>query len=268
MYLNNIILSFLTAFIIALVTSPAGISGAILLMPFQISVLGIRDPSANATNFLYNVIAIPSGVYRYWREGRFLWILSSFMILGYFFGIFSGAIIRTKFLIEFARFKLVVGIVLLFLGISVLRPLKRYAVAKAIVVEKMSIWKVKFRMDRIYEFEPIKVFTASLLIGIIGGIYGVGGGALISPILIGLFRLPPYAIAGANLFGTFISSVFGIFSYSLLGYNPKLDIGLSMGLGGLFGIYIGSRIQKYIPEKIIRIALGFLMIILALKYLF
>lgn len=267
MNVDHIVLSFLTAFIIAFVTSPAGISGAFLLMPFQISVFGIKDPSANATNFLYNVVSIPSGIYRYWREDRFLWILSLFMIVGYFFGIYMGAIIRTKLLIEFTRFKLVVGMILLFLGLNLLKPLKRYSVARSIVIEKIGLLEVRFKMDREYRFNPVKVSVFSLLVGVLGGIYGVGGGALMSPILIGIFKLPPYAIAGANLFGTFISSIFGIISYSSLGYYPKLDIGISMGFGGLLGIYMGSRIQKRIPDRVIRKSLGIMITLLALKYI-
>lgn len=268
MNVDQIALSFFTAFIIALITSPAGISGAFLLIPYQISVLGIKDPSANATNFLYNVISIPSGVYRYWKEGRFLWILSLFMITGYFFGIYIGAVVRTTLLIEFAKFKLVIGLVLLLLGLTVLKPLKSYAVARSIVIEKISLSEVVFRMDREYKFNPLKVLAFSILIGVVGGIYGVGGGALMSPILVGVFKLPPYAIAGANLFGTFVSSIFGILSYHSLGYSPRLDIGLSMGAGGLLGIYIGSRVQKHIPDKIIRRMLGTIIILLALRYIF
>ena len=62
----------LAAFVISLFTSTAGVSGAFLLLPLQTALLGINTPSVSATNQLYNVIAIPGGVYRYAREGRLL----------------------------------------------------------------------------------------------------------------------------------------------------------------------------------------------------
>ena len=53
------------AFIISFFTSMAGISGAFLLLPFQISILGFTTTSVTSTNFLFNVTGTPGGVYRY-----------------------------------------------------------------------------------------------------------------------------------------------------------------------------------------------------------
>ncbi|MFZ3047628.1 MAG: TSUP family transporter, partial [Desulfatirhabdiaceae bacterium] len=66
----------LVAFAISFFTSMGGVSGAFLLLPFQMSFLGYVNPSVSATNQLYNIVAIPSGVYRYWREGRMVWPLT------------------------------------------------------------------------------------------------------------------------------------------------------------------------------------------------
>jgi uncharacterized membrane protein YfcA len=60
----------LVAFIISFFTSMAGISGAFLLLPFQMSVLGFTSPAVTSTNFLYNVTGTPGGVYRYMKECR------------------------------------------------------------------------------------------------------------------------------------------------------------------------------------------------------
>ena len=59
-----------TAFVISFFTSMVGISGAFLLLPIQISFLGLTGPAVSATNLVFNLIAIPAGVYRYWREKR------------------------------------------------------------------------------------------------------------------------------------------------------------------------------------------------------
>ena len=58
------------ACLIATVTTPAGISGAVLLLPFQVSVLGTPSPAVTPTNLLYNIIATPGALYRYWRQGQ------------------------------------------------------------------------------------------------------------------------------------------------------------------------------------------------------
>jgi len=55
---------------IAVLATPAGVSGAVLLLPFQVSVLGTPSPSVTPTNLLYNVVATPGALYRYWRQGQ------------------------------------------------------------------------------------------------------------------------------------------------------------------------------------------------------
>jgi uncharacterized protein len=42
----------------------------VLLLPFQVSVLGTPSPAVTPTNLLYNVVATPGALYRYWRQGH------------------------------------------------------------------------------------------------------------------------------------------------------------------------------------------------------
>ena len=64
------------AFVISFFTSMAGISGAFLLLPLQMSVLGFTSPAVSATNLVFNLVATPAGVYRYGREKRVIWPLA------------------------------------------------------------------------------------------------------------------------------------------------------------------------------------------------
>ena len=56
------------AFAVSAVATPAGISGAVLLLPFQVSVLGTPSPAVTPTNLLYNVVSTPGALYRYRRQ--------------------------------------------------------------------------------------------------------------------------------------------------------------------------------------------------------
>ena len=47
------------AFVLATLASPVGVSGAVLLLPFQVSVLGTPSPAVTPTNLLYNIVATP-----------------------------------------------------------------------------------------------------------------------------------------------------------------------------------------------------------------
>src|SRR5438105_12449645 len=63
------VVALLAAYLLAALATPAGISGAVLLLPFQVSVLGTPSPAVTPTNLLYNVVATPGALYRYWRQG-------------------------------------------------------------------------------------------------------------------------------------------------------------------------------------------------------
>src|SRR3954447_8512612 len=112
----NPLLPLLVAFAVSALTAPAGVSGAFLLLPFQVSVLGFTSPAVSPTNLVYNVVATPGGVYRYVREERVVWPLAWVVILGTLPGAFVGAFLRVTVLSDPDTFKVFVGLVLLYLG--------------------------------------------------------------------------------------------------------------------------------------------------------
>jgi uncharacterized membrane protein YfcA len=87
-------LPFSVAFVVSFFTSMGGVSSAFLLLPFQVSVLGFTSPAVSPTNLIFNIVAIPGGVYRYIREGRMAWPLTWVIIVGTLPGLLIGAIIR------------------------------------------------------------------------------------------------------------------------------------------------------------------------------
>ncbi|MCC6027763.1 MAG: sulfite exporter TauE/SafE family protein [Archaeoglobus sp.] len=287
----------LVSFVVAFFTSPAGVSGAFLLLPFQVSILGYTSPSVSATNLVYNLIAIPSGIYRYIKEKRMAWPLVSITALATLPGVFIGAVLRSSYFLDPKLFKLFVGLVLLYLGLrvlsSVLRPNpkiselekrfkervemikrereKRLAAGlppdAVVKTKKIGIRKIEYEFwGEIFSFSPLLVFAVSFVIGIIGGIYGIGGGAILAPIFASVFGLPVYTTAGATLLGTFLTSLFGIMGYYAVGYPPDWKIGLAFGIGGFFGMYLGARFQKFMPEKTIRLCLSAIVLTTSVSY--
>src|SRR3972149_164774 len=86
------------ALVVSFCTSMGGVSGAFLLLPFQMSFLGYTAPSVSATNQVFNVVAVPSGVWRYVREGRMVWALCLMVIGGSVHSTFMGALVRPTLL--------------------------------------------------------------------------------------------------------------------------------------------------------------------------
>ena len=112
------------AFAIAVLATPAGVSGAVLLLPFQVSVLGTPSPAVTPTNLLYNVVATPGALYRYWRQGQTGGRLALILIAGTLPGVVAGSIIRVELLPSALVFDFVIAAVLLPLGawLALTRP--------------------------------------------------------------------------------------------------------------------------------------------------
>ncbi|MDI6710042.1 MAG: sulfite exporter TauE/SafE family protein [Thermoanaerobacterales bacterium] len=301
----------LIAFVISSLTAPAGVSGAFLLLPFQVSVLGFVSPAVSPTNLIYNIVAIPGGLYRYIKEGRMAWPLTWVIIIGTLPGVFAGALVRIKYFPDPRNFKLFVGLVLLYLGGRLLyeatgryrkgkeqqRALEkkfrervrqqkddlkgRLAAglpAEAVVKTKsVSLSRIEYEFwGETFSFSTVTIFVLALVVGLIGGVYGIGGGAIISPFVVSVLGLPVYTVAGAALAGTFLTSIAGVTFFEALALTPlgaeavirpDWALGALFGVGGLLGTYVGARFQKYLPEKWIRVFLGLLIVGLAVQYI-
>ncbi|MBD3217668.1 MAG: TSUP family transporter [candidate division Zixibacteria bacterium] len=284
-------LPILVAFGISCLTSMGGISGAFMILPFQVSVLGFSSPAVTPTNLIFNIIAIPAGIYRYFRERRMVWPLALIIIIGTLPGLFLGVIVRVKYLPDPAAFKFFAGFVLLYIGLRLIYDIikgerKRSGAASAKTADytdfdvtglKFNLKKISYRfMGEKYSASTLGIFMLSLVVGIIGGIYGVGGGAFIAPFLVSVFGLPVYTIAGAALTGTFLTSIAGVLFYMLIapyysdsGTNIRPDwlLGLMFGIGGALGMYAGARIQRFVPAKIIKAILTVCVMLIAAKYI-
>jgi uncharacterized membrane protein YfcA len=118
------------------------------------------------------------------------------------------------------------------------------------------------------------VLSLSLIVGIIGGIYGIGGGSIIAPFFVTFLGLPVYTVAGAALMGTFVTSVAGVVFYQTIGlYYPGMSVapdwalGILFGAGGMVGMYFGARCQKFFPAQVIKWMLVGIMFFTAIKYI-
>jgi len=251
----------LVAFAISFFTSIVGISGSFLLLPFQMSVLGYVMPSVSATNLVFNLVAIPGGVWRYAHEKRMDWRLAWVIAAGSLPGLVAGWWLRLHWLLDPRKFKLFVGLVLLGLAIRLLWNIARPALRIPTPVVSNGSQHLT------------SIVVSALIIGVIGGAYGIGGGSIMAPVLVAVFRLPIYGVAGAALFGTFVTSILGVALYQFLPAPPGVEtrpdwlLGILFGLGGLAGMYIGAKTQRHVPQHPLELCIIVVLTLLASKYM-
>ncbi len=149
----------------------------------------------------------------------------------------AGAIIRVELLSGSHAFTLVAAGVLLPIGLWLLLGSQRLPPAPR---------------------EPTRntrraVWALALIVGTVGGIYGIGGGSLLAPILLAA-GFSAYEVAPATLTATFLTSIAGIGTYQVLQIThggaiaPDWALGAFLGAGGFAGSYLGARLQRHLPE--------------------
>jgi uncharacterized protein len=254
MGLGTGVAGFCAGLMVALLTAPVGVSGAVFLLPVQLSVLDVPNPAVTPTNLLYNVVATPGALLRYARQGKLRTRLSALLVLGTLPGVVVGAILRVFVVPGQQAFKLVVA--------GVLLPLEVWLIRRTLTSASGA--------DSSDLSEQATVGLAAA-VGVVGGIYGIGGGSILAPLLAGR-GVPMATVAPAALSSTFVTSVVGSITYALIGLihsghiSPEWLIGLMCGLGGLIGGYLGAWMQPRVPERALRLLLGLVAIAVASAY--
>jgi uncharacterized protein len=203
----------------------------VFLLPVQLSVLHVPSPAVTPTNLLFNIVAVPGALLRYRRSGQLAGPLTRLLAAGTLPGVIAGAVIRVLVVPGPRVFRLIIAVFLLplsvWLGIRTLRP-----------------------PGQPRRGGPSRRFIAVLALaaGTVGGIYGIGGGSILGPVL-ATRGVPVTEIAPAALASTFLTSIVGAAAFAVLALTadgsiaPDWPLGLLCGAGGLAGGHLGARLQ-------------------------
>ncbi len=104
------------------------------------------------------------------------------------------------------------------------------------------------------------IFVLSLVVGVLSGLFGVGGGFLMTPFLIFLGIPPSYAVANEanNILGTSVSGSTTHYLKGTLDYK----MGLMIVVGGTFGTILGIITFSYFKD------IGKINIVISLAYMY
>jgi uncharacterized membrane protein YfcA len=235
-------------FVVAAACTPAGVSGAFLLLPIQVQFLHVPQPAVSATNLLYNVVSTPAGVLAYQGRGRLDRRLAGTLCLGALPGASVGAILRSTWFADADRFGWLAAVVLVGMGTRVILQREGVTGRACTARDAPRRWRLT---------------AVAAIAGTVGGIYGIGGAALIVPWLVTMEGLAISQVAGAGLVTTLATSLVGLATFAIAAVAdigsaaaPSWANGVALGLGGLIGAVVGSRLQPHVPVLVLRTVLG------------
>lgn len=268
------IVGLLIGFLVGL----TGMGGGSLLAPILILFFRIPPVWAVGTDIAYSTVtkAVGSIVYIQQKNVNFkvaLWLaygsvpatLLSVGLVQYirkhYADVINGVILHTL------GVTLVVVAILLVIKPFIMRRLesrniekrKRAALNEEIESSKADRWEQSYR--------PIVTVLIGAVVGFLVGLTSVGSGTLIIVSLAFLFpKLGPKELVGTDIFQAFMLLASGAIGYLMAG-TINWTIVLLLLIGSLPGVFIGSKLSKYIPDRFMRPVLATVLAVSGLKLL-
>jgi uncharacterized membrane protein YfcA len=251
------IIGFSVGFLIGL----TGIGGGSLMTPVMILFLGIRPTIAVGTDLIFGAITKIFGSFIHYRQksvnGPVVVLLALGSVPSSLLGVHLISLIKKNY------GSLVDAFVMKTLG------------ATLIIVAIIMVLRVFFPSKEIRTDETaIENYTASrkvqtvllgAIVGFLVGLTSVGSGSLIVPVLLFLFpRLSSKTVVGTDVFhAAILVSVAGL--AHLQSGNVEIPLVISLLIGSLPGVYLGSKMNMKTSEKVLRPILASMLMITGLK---
>lgn len=256
--ISTVMIGFLIGFLVGL----TGIGGGSLMTPIMILFLGIKPTIAVGTDLVFGAITKSFGSIVHFRQKAVNLNIVFYLALGSIPSSLLGVQLNSVIKKNYGTF--VDIFVMKALGITLIL----IAVTMVLRAVFPSILKANSKGVSPKKHSGSKKFFATLLGGITGflvGVTSVGSGALIVPVLFLLFPgLSSREIVGTDLFHAAILVSVAGFAYFKEG-DVQMPLVMSLLIGSLPGVYLGSRMSFKVPEKFLRPVLASMLMVTGLK---
>ena len=275
----NMFLIFGIGLAVGFLSGMFGIGGGFLLTPMLI-FLGIPPVVAVATVSTHISASMFSGSVAYWRRKALDPALAAMLIGGGILGTFGGVWLISV-LRSIGQIDLVLGIAYFSL-LGIVGGLMVVESARAITRSRQGgpadlrrpgshAWfhglpfKVRFKQSRIY-VSVIPIWVLGFITGLLGAMMGVGGGFMLVPALIYLFRVPTSVVIGTAMMIQLVTMSMATVMHAFTNHSVDVVLALLLMVGGVTGAQFGARAGQRIRSEQLRLLLGLLVLLVGLRF--
>jgi uncharacterized protein len=256
-----------------------GIGGGFLMTPLLI-FLGIPPAIAVATVTGQVAASSMTGALGNWQRRLLDPKLASFLIAGGLVGTALGvlafnairragqldAVITISYLVLFT----IVG------GMMLYESLKALIIARSgkVIVRQRAgqhpawlklPWRVRFPRSRLYA-SAIPILFFSAVVGFFGAIMGIGGGFIMVPALLYLFRVPTAVAVGTSLLQILVTMTAATIFHAASNQSVDIVLAALLIVGGVFGAQFGGRAGRNLRGESFRLLLALLLLAVGFRF--
>lgn len=118
-----------------------------------------------------------------------------------------------------------------------------------------------------YHVSPWLAILLSISIGVLSGLFGIGGGSIAVPIMILLFGIPVHIATATSMFMILFISIAGAGTHIVLG-NIIWEYALFFVPGALIGGFLGAKVNQMLNGDILRWVLRIILILIGLRMIY
>lgn len=218
-----------------------GVGGGFILVPLLVFA-GIPVHVAIGTSLGYVTCTSVSGAYTHFRNRNVYFGYATWTImLAAFVFVMVGAHINS--LLDPAQLNIAFAFLILLTGVGLF--LRTSGTSSATDFRGGGHW--------------MSHLLIGVFIGVLSGVFGVGGGFFLVPAQVLLMKMPIKLAVGTSLFIIILSSAVGAITYGLQG-NIDLIALPALVLGGIPAAFLGASLVPHIPSKYLQYAFTVLLL--------
>ncbi len=250
----------LTGLIAGMLGSVAGLGGGMIILPILEIGMGYDIPTAMGTSLFAIIFTSLSSLQAHARAGNVNWKMGAYMGASGIVGVTLGSWVFRIYLIDQVR------IVVFFLGLWFWFLTVRMAI-QIYQSKKQTASKNVLEAEKEPQYGRLTLIALGMVTGILAGILGIGGGAIMTSVMVGMMGISPLISVGTSFAAMLPLSLCGGIVKLLQGF-VHLKAGILLGLGTAAGAQLGVFLLRFLSPVAIKMFFVVLFAVLGGKYIF
>lgn len=125
--------------------------------------------------------------------------------------------------------------------------------------------RMRFHRSKLYA-SVLPLLGIAMFIGFAGAMLGIGGGFILVPALLYLFRVPTAVVVGTSQFQIVCTTLAALVLHAVANQAVDLVLALILIVGGVFGAQFGVRASAHLRADLFRFLLALLILGVGLRF--